>query len=56
MKKFVEAANFKKATLILLASKLPEKDIDELRQFFIKMDTNGNGRITFDEFAGTLVK
>ena len=31
MKKFIEAANFKKATLIYLAAKLPEKDLEELR-------------------------
>jgi serine/threonine protein kinase len=35
MKKFIEAASFKKATLIYLAAKLPEKDLEELRKLFI---------------------
>ena len=51
MKKFIEAANFKKATLIYLASKLPEKDLEELRKLFIQCDINGDGKITIDEFA-----
>lgn len=55
MRKFIEAANFKKATLIYLAAKLPEKDIEELRKFFIQMDANGDGKITLDEFAQALI-
>ena len=35
MKKFIEAANLKKATLIYLAAKLPERDFEELRKLFI---------------------
>ena len=54
MQKFMEAANFKKATLIFLAAKLPEKDIDELRKLFISVDFNGDGRITTDEFVRAL--
>lgn len=55
MKKFYEAANFKKATLIYLAAKLPEKDLDELRKLFIVLDCNGDGKITLDEFSKALV-
>ena len=55
MKKFYEAANFKKATLIYLAAKLPEKDLDELRKLFIALDSNGDGKITLDEFSKALV-
>ena len=54
MKKFVEAANFKKATLIYLAAKLPEKDLEELRRLFITVDRNGDGRIMGDEFVVAL--
>ena len=46
MQKFIEAANFKKATLIYLASKLPEKDLEELRNLFITVDVNGDGKIS----------
>jgi calcium-dependent protein kinase len=55
MKKFIEAANFKKATLIYLAAKMPEKNLDELRKLFIQIDSNGDGRITMDEFVDALV-
>jgi len=50
MKNFMEAVDFKKATLIYLAAKLPEHCINELRQLFIMIDANGDGRITSDEF------
>jgi calcium-dependent protein kinase len=55
MKNFYEAANFKKATLIYLAAKLPEKDLDELRKLFIQMDQNGDGKISLDEFNKALI-
>jgi calcium-dependent protein kinase len=35
MKRFMDAVNFKRAALLYLASKLPEKKIDELRRLFI---------------------
>ena len=35
MRLFMDAVNFKKAALIYLASKLPEKNIEELRKLFI---------------------
>ncbi len=50
MKNFMEAVDFKKATLIYLAAKLPEQCINELRSLFIMIDANGDGRITSDEF------
>lgn len=51
----MEAANFKKATLIYLAAKLPERDFEELRKLFIQVDSNGDGRITLDEFVQALI-
>jgi calcium-dependent protein kinase len=56
MRKFIIAANLKKATLIYLASKLPEGDLDELRKLFISVDNNGDGKITADEFGEALTK
>ena len=50
----MDAVNLKKATLIYLASKLPEKDIEELRRLFIQIDLNGDGRISGDEFQKAL--
>lgn len=50
MQSFMEAVNFKKATLIYMAAKLPELCIEELRKLFILIDVNGDGRITSDEF------
>eukprot|EP00347_Sterkiella_histriomuscorum_P008559 403344629 len=55
MRKFIEAANFKKATLVLMASKLPEKDFEELRKLFIAIDKNGDGKIAMDEFVQALI-
>jgi calcium-dependent protein kinase len=56
MKSFMEAVNFKKATLIYLAAKLPEGCIEDLRSLFIKIDINGDGRITADEFQVAIKK
>jgi len=56
MRDFMEAASFKKATLIFLASKLPEKYLDELRKAFIQIDSNGDGRIERKEFKSALDK
>ncbi len=50
MQKFMGAINFKKAALIYMASKMPERNIEELRKLFIQIDLNGDGKITYDEF------
>ena len=54
MKNFMQAVNLKKTTLIYLASKLPEKNIDELRKLFIQIDLDGDGIITTKEFKKAL--
>lgn len=32
-----------------LAVQIPEKEIENLRKIFVKLDTNGNGMISYDE-------
>lgn len=54
IKDFMEASNMKKTILMYLAAKLPEKSIEDLRELFIKVDINGDGRITTDEFQKSL--
>lgn len=54
MKNFIEAANLKKAALVYIASKMPEKNIDELRKLFIQIDNDGDGKITIEEFRKAL--
>ena len=44
----------KKAALTFLASKLPEKCIEDLRNTFISIDVNGDGRIQFPELKKAL--
>jgi len=44
----------KKTILIYLAAKLPEKSLEDLRKLFIKVDQNGDGKITIDEFQKSL--
>jgi calcium-dependent protein kinase len=56
MRKFIEAAAFKKATLIYLAARLPEKDFSELRKLFIEIDVNGDGKIVIEEFIRSLIR
>jgi len=51
---FSGAADLKKATLTYLASKLPEKYLDDLRKTFIFIDSNGDGRIERSEFKTAL--
>ena len=50
----MEAVSLKKATLVFLASKLPEKYMEELRKAFIQIDDNGDGRIEMSEFKAAL--
>lgn len=52
----MEAVSFKKATLLYLASKLPEKYLDDLRKTFINIDSNGDGRLEKGEFKAALTK
>lgn len=50
IKQFVEGQALKKATLMYLASRLAERELQELKQIFQTMDTDGNGLISYSEF------
>jgi len=56
MRNFIDAVNLKKATLTYLASKLPERYLEDLRKTFIFIDTNGDGRIEAKEFRRALIR
>ena len=42
----MKAQTLKKAVLLRMAVQIPEKDIEELKQIFKKIDKNGNGLIS----------
>ena len=45
----MDSINFKKTTMTLIASRIPEQDVIHLRQVFSTFDKNGDGRLTLDE-------
>ncbi len=45
----MNAVNFKKTTLTFMASRIPEDQIKELRNAFVKIDKDGNGVLTKEE-------
>lgn len=49
MRNYIDTVNFKRTTLILIASRIPEDQIRALREAFSKFDKNGDGRLTLDE-------
>jgi len=52
--KYLKIVEFKKIALMLIAYKSNADDIFNLRQTFIEMDADENGRISFDEFKEAL--
>ena len=52
----METLSFKKATLLYIASKLPDKYIDDMRRAFIAIDINGDGKLEKSEFKVALDK
>ena len=48
-KNYLPQINFKRTTLTLIASRIPEDQIKQLRDAFRKFDKNGDGRLTLDE-------
>lgn len=49
MSNYIEAQNFKRTTLTLIASRIPEDQIKALRDTFSQFDKNGDGKLTIDE-------
>ena len=45
----MDSVNFKRTTLTLIASRIPEDQIKALREAFSKFDKNGDGKLTVDE-------
>ncbi len=49
MRNYIDTVNFKRTTLTLIASRIPEDQIKALRDAFSKFDTNGDGKLTLQE-------
>lgn len=49
MRNYIDTVNFKRTTLTLIASRIPEDQIKALRDAFSKFDLNGDGKLTIEE-------
>lgn len=49
MSSYIESQNFKRTTLTLIASRIPEDQIKTLRETFSQFDKNGDGKLTSQE-------
>lgn len=49
MRNYIDSVNFKRTTLTLIASRIPEDQIKALREAFSKFDTDGDGKLTLKE-------
>ena len=49
MRNYMDSVSFKRTTLTLIASRIPEDQIKELKDAFSKFDKNGDGLLTADE-------
>lgn len=49
MSSYIESQNFKRTTLTLIASRIPEDQIKALRDTFSQFDKNGDGKLTIEE-------
>lgn len=54
MKDTIDGTKSRKATLIELASKVPEECFEDLKAAFRMNDENGNGRLNHDDFIRCL--
>jgi calcium-dependent protein kinase len=48
---FLQQKALKKAVMLYVAQMIPEKEVENIRQVFTKMDGDGNGSVSSDEFA-----
>jgi calcium-dependent protein kinase len=56
LKEYKESNQLKKIVLSLIASRLKESDIKDLKEIFKAFDKNKDGQISFDEFEKGLLK
>lgn len=49
MSSYIDSQNFKRTTLTLIASRIPEDQIKVLRETFSQFDKNGDGKLTSSE-------
>lgn len=49
MRNYIDSVNLKRTTLTLIASRIPEDQIKNLREAFSRFDKNGDGKLTIDE-------
>lgn len=49
LKNFVNTNHFKKAALTVIATNLGDTDIKALRELFMSLDVNGDGKLTAEE-------
>jgi calcium-dependent protein kinase len=54
MQNYMDSVHLKRTTLSFIASRIPEDQIQTLRQAFSKMDVNGDGQLTIDELKNGL--
>jgi calcium-dependent protein kinase len=51
IEEFLESQELKKAILLYVAQQIPEKEVQHLRNLFVKIDKNGNGTLSLEEFT-----
>lgn len=56
MSNYIESQNFKRTTLTLIASRIPEDQIKVLRDTFSQFDKNGDGKLTGQELKTGIAK
>lgn len=56
MSNYIESQNFKRTTLTLIASRIPEDQIKALRDTFSQFDKNGDGQLTTQELKTGIAK
>ena len=54
MQQYMDSVQLKRTTLSLIASRIPEDQIKQLREAFSKMDKNGDGSLTYEELSSGL--
>jgi calcium-dependent protein kinase len=54
IRRFIEANGMKKMALHFIATRISEKDVNDLRSQFQQMDSNGDGTLTKDEIGRAL--